>query len=100
MYSFKLNEEKCHKFVNGQKMIVTGIVINSKATVNKSVYRELDNAIRYIKLFGVNNHIEHLELDYDVFSYKQHLYGLAYYIKMIDKKKGEVYFQELNKLNL
>ena len=99
LYSFKLNEEKCHKFVNGQKMIVTGIVINSKATVNKSVYRELDNAIRYIKLFGVNNHVEHLELDYDVYSYKQHLYGLAYFVNMVNPDKAKIYLNKLNSLN-
>ena len=99
LYSFKLNQKKCHRFVNGQKMIVTGIVVNSKASVNKSIYRELDNAIRYIKLFGVEEHLKHLELSYDVYSYKQHLYGLAYFVHMVDHKKGKEYISKLNELH-
>ncbi len=98
LYSFKLNEEKCHRFVNGQKMIVTGIVVNSKATASKCIYRELDNAIRYINLFGVSNHIKHLGLNYDSYSYKQHLYGLACFVNMIDHEKGKKYINQLDKL--
>ena len=33
-------------------------------------------------------------------NYIGHLYGLAYYIKMIDKEKGEVYLKQLNELNM
>ena len=98
LYSFKLNEEKCHRFVNGQKMIVTGIVVNSIASVNKSICRELDNAIRYIKLFGVEEHLNHLELDYDEYSYKQHLYGLAYFVNMVNPEKGKEYVSKLDEL--
>lgn len=79
-------------------MIVTGIVVNSKATASKCIYRELDNAIRYINLFGVSNHIKHLGLNYDSYSYKQHLYGLACFVNMIDHEKGKKYINQLDKL--
>ncbi len=94
----RLNTEKSHRFINGQKMVVTGIVVNSKASVNKSICRELENAIRYIKLFGVVNHLKHLDLQYDVETYKLHLYGLANFINMVNPEKGISYIEELDQL--
>ena len=42
--------------------------------------------------------MKYLKIDNN--NYIGHLYGLAYYIKMIDQVKGEFYLQKLNKLNL
>ena len=95
---FEPNESKFKYFYNGAKLQVTGIVINDKLSVPKEKIREIENAIRYIGKYGLQSHMQYLGIDKD--NYIGHLYGLAYYIKMIDKKKGEVYLQELNKLNL
>ena len=95
---FEPNESKFKYFHNGAKLQVTGVVINDKLSAPKDKIREIENAIRYIGKYGLQSHMQYLGIDKD--NYIGHLYGLAYYIKMIDKKKGEVYLQELNKLNL
>lgn len=95
---FKINDEKFRYFYNGNKLEVTGVIVNNRISAPKNKIREIENAIRYISKYGLEDHMNHLELKYN--NYVGHLYGLANYIKMIDKKKGEVYLEELNKLNL
>lgn len=95
---FEPNEEKFKFFYNGAKLQVTGVVVNNKLSVHKEKIRELDNAIRYISKYGLIEHMKYLKIDNN--NYIGHLYGLAYYIKMIDQVKGEFYLQKLNKLNL
>lgn len=95
---FEPNEEKFKCFYNGNKLQVTGIIVNNKLSVPKEKIRELDNAIRYIDKYGLISHTEYLKVDKK--TYISHLYGLANYIKMINKEKGEFYLKKLNKLNL
>lgn len=95
---FEPNETKFKYFYNGSRLEVTGINVNSKLSVPKDKIREMENAIRYIDKYGLENHMQYLKINKK--DYVGHLYGLAYYIKMIDKKKGEVYIQALNKLNI
>ena len=35
----------------------------------------------------------------DRFFYKEHLYGIAYFVKMIDNDQGNKYINELDKIN-
>lgn len=93
------NDEKYRKFVNGQALKVTGITVNTKINVDKKIIRELENAIRYISKYGLNSHLEKIKYNSNI-DYKDHLYGIAFYIKMVDKEKGIKYLEELNKLNL
>ena len=96
---FTPNQEKYRKFVNGQSLKVTGITVNTKMNVDKKIIRELDNAIRYISKYGLDSHLEKIEYNLDI-DYVNHLYGLAFYVKMVDNDKGLKYLEELNKLKL
>jgi len=101
LYSFSLNKKKSHRIINGQRMIVTGVLVNEKANVQRKIYRELDNAIRFIGKYGVLDHMKKINQENtSVLFYKQHLYGLACYINMFDKEKGAKYIERLNGLNL
>lgn len=93
------NQEKYRRFVNGQALKVTGITVNTKANVDKKIIRELENAIRYILKYGLDSHLNRINYDSDI-DYTNHLYGLAFYIKMVDKDKGLKYIEELKKLRL
>ena len=97
-FGFTLNESKFKYFYNGSKLQVTGIVVNNKLSVPKEKIREIENAIRYIGKYGLQDHMEHLNIEKN--NYIGHLYGLVYYIKMIDVEKGEVYLKQLNELKL
>ena len=76
----------------------TGIVVNKKLSVKKEVIREVENAIRYIKKYGIENHLDHIQCDKT--NYVGHIYGLVSYIHMIDKEKGQKLLIELDELNL
>lgn len=95
---FEANNDKFKVFSSGQRMSVTGVVINDKLSIPKAKKREIENAIRYIKKYGLKGHLEHLGIEKN--NYVGHLYGLASFIKMIDKEKGEAYFKALNELNI
>lgn len=93
---FEPNLDKFKFFYSGSKLQVTGVVVNDKLSVPKEKIRELDNAIRYISKYGLKSHLECIKSEKN--NYINHLYGLAYYIKMINTKKGENYLNKLNNL--
>ena len=53
-----------------------------------------DNAIYYCKKFGVDKHMANINCKRPF--YKEHLYGIAYFIKMIDQNLGNKYINELD----
>ena len=55
------------------------------------------NAIYYCKKYGVANHMKHINCEKGF--YREHLYGLAYFIKMVNQPQGEKYLQELDEIN-
>ncbi len=93
---FKVNEKKLRLEYANMRQEVTGIVVNKKLSVSKEKIQELENAIYYCKKYGVDSHMRHIEC-YKAF-YKEHLYGLAYFIHMIDQEKGIQYLNELDKI--
>lgn len=95
---FEPNDDKFKCFYNGKKLEVTGIVVNNKLSVPKKKIREIENAIRYIDKYGLEDHVRHINVEKN--NYVGHLFGLANYIKMIDKEKGIVYLEKLNKLKI
>lgn len=94
---FEVNESKLNTYKQGSKMSITSIVVNDKLSVDKKRLREIDNAIRYIKKYGLDSHLEKIEFDINK-NYFNYLYGLACYIKQIDKIKGEYYMSEISNL--
>lgn len=101
--NLKLNESKCHRFTSAHKMIVTGINVNTKANVSKKVYRELDNAIRYIEKYGLGEHLKNIDSDYifyDSYLYEDHLIGLCNFINLVNPKKANFYKNKILSLKL
>lgn len=95
---FESNPEKLNVIYSNSRMEVTGIVVNKKLSVKKEVIREVENAIRYIKKYGLENHLDHIQCDKT--NYVGHIYGLVSYIHMIDKEKGQKLLIELDELKL
>lgn len=95
---YRINEKKTRLQYRNCRQEVTGLIVNEKVSVSSKTEKELKNAIYYIKKYGIRNHMEHIKCD--KFFYVDHLYGLAYFIKMVDEEKGKKYLTELNKLNL
>lgn len=93
---FQVNEKKLRLQYSNKRQEVTGIIVNDKLAISKVKIRELENAIYYSKKYGVEDHMKHIGC-YKSF-YKEHLYGLAYFIHMVEPKKGEQYLRELDQL--
>lgn len=94
---FKHNEKKFNVITQSSKMKVTGIVVNDKLSVDKKIIRELDNSIRYISKFGLEGHLTKINYRSEK-DYIKHVVGLACFVQMIDKDKGDYYLREFKKI--
>lgn len=93
---YEINNKKLRVVFNNQRQEVTGVIVNKKVSPNAKITKELNNAIYYISKYGLESHMEHENIKKS--AYKEHLYGLAYYVNMIDGKKGRQYLSQLDNL--
>ena len=94
---FRINEKKFRLQYSYQRQEVTGLIVNDRVSVPERHIKELDNAIYYCKKYGVVDHMKHINCDKGF--YKEHLYGLAYFVKMVDVEKGLLYLSQLNEID-
>ncbi|WP_055669441.1 retron St85 family RNA-directed DNA polymerase [Desnuesiella massiliensis] len=94
---FLVNNEKTRVMYRNRQQRVTGLIVNKKITVPKEKIRYLRQQIYYINKYGVVGHREKSKVKHR--NIKEHLYGLAYFIKMVDEIKGEKFLNDLNKIN-
>ena len=94
---YVVNEDKFRLQHSFQRQEVTGLVVNKKVSVPEKLISELENAIYYCSKYGVVNHMTRMKINKGF--YKEHLYGIAYFIKMVDKQKGEKYLSQLDEID-
>lgn len=93
---YRINDNKTRLQYKNCRQEVTGLIVNEKVSVSSETEKEIKNAIYFIRKYGLKSHME--QIGCDKFFYIDHLYGIAYFIKMVDKEKGERYLAELNSL--
>ena len=95
---FEINEKKERVLFQHHKQMVTGLIVNStQVNVPKKTERYLRQQIYYCKTRGVFDSLCFQGLE--VSNYKEHLYGIAYFIKMVNPAKGNKFLLELNKID-
>lgn len=94
---FQINKGKTRLQYSNQRQEVTGLIVNSKISVSKQIENEIKNALFFMKKYGVYNHMKHIGCN--KLFYREHLYGIAYFIKMVDKEKGEKYLIQLDEID-
>ena len=94
---YEVNEDKFRLQYSFQRQEVTGLVVNTKVSVSEKLISEIENAIYYCSKYGVVNHMVRLKIDKGF--YREHLYGIAYFVKMVDKGKGEKYLSQLDTID-
>ena len=77
--------------------MVTGLVVSDDIRVPKSFKRKLKQEIYYCKKFGVAAHLENSKVK-KCANYREHLYGKAYYVKMVEPEIGERFLSELDSI--
>ncbi len=91
-----LNDKKTKVFTSSQKQIVTGIVVNKKMNVSKAYKREIRKEVYFCKKFGVENHIEHEEIQLSPERYLNSLLGRINFVLQVCKNDKE--FKEYKKI--
>lgn len=95
---FEIKNEKTKKICKQKKQTVTGITVNQKLNPNKLLQKELRQHIHYIEKYGIYDHLKYTQKEH-LTNYKNYLYGIASYIMMVDRKKGEYYFSKLSEID-
>lgn len=93
---YQVNPQKTRFQYHNRRQEVTGIIVNEKLSVFPEVEDELRNAIYFITKYGLADHMRHINC-HKAF-YREHLFGIAYYIKMVEPEKGEKYLAKLNEI--
>ncbi len=93
---FEINAKKTRFQSDSQRQMVTGLVVNKKVTVPVKRKRYLRQQIYYCKKYGVSNHMKYSNINKS--NFKQYLYGLAYFVKMVERDKGEQFISQLNEI--
>ena len=91
---FDVNVKKTRYAYYYQRQEVTGLIVNKKVSVSKEYIKELNKEIYFCKKFGVVSHLEKTN-NHKSF-YKEHLYGKAYFVNMIDKDMGQKILEQLD----
>lgn len=93
---FVVNEKKVRVHYQYHKQMVTGLVVNEKLSVPSKTKKYLRQQIYYSKKFGVDKNLQNQGLDKS--NFKGHLYGLAYFIKMVEAEIGQRFISELDEI--
>lgn len=95
---FSVNLEKTHIAYSHQRQEVTGLIVNGKQVrISQKYKRKLRQEIYYCKKYGVRNHLEYID-DHHAF-YKEHLYGQAYFINMVEPILGKELLELLDSIS-
>ena len=60
-YNFEINKDKLRTRSKHQSQEVTGIIVNEKLQAPKNIRRNFRQAVHYIKLFGIEDHLNHIK---------------------------------------
>ncbi|MCU6793729.1 retron St85 family RNA-directed DNA polymerase [Paenibacillus sp. WQ 127069] len=91
---FIVNEKKTRYQKQIGRQIVTGLIVNKHVSVPIQRKRYLRQQIYYCKRYGVSSHLKYINSKKS--NFKQYLYGLAYFVKMVEKERGEYFIDQLN----
>lgn len=94
---FMINDKKTRTAFSYQRQEVTGLIVNGdKIRVNKHYKRSLYQEIYYCIKFGMQNHMQ--KINCNKAFYKEHLYGKAYFVSMVEADEGKKIFSLLEKI--
>jgi len=94
---FTINDKKTRIQSRYYRQEVTGIIVNNYMRVDRRYKQYLRQQIYYCNKFGVDNHLKKIECE--LLGYKDHLYGIAYFIKMVEEEDGEKWLKKLDEVN-
>ena len=98
-YNFTLNHKKTRVFYPGQPKRITGLIVqNGCIRVPKHFKRRLRQEIHYCRQYGVTVHLENTNASHCI-NYREHLYGKAYFVHMIEPDTGDKLLNMLDEID-
>jgi RNA-directed DNA polymerase len=89
----RLNNDKTKVMKQGQRQVVTGIVVNDKLQVERKKRKYIRQQIYYIKKHGLENHLDKIQNNKS--NYIDHLLGQVNFVLSINN--SDIQFKEYNK---
>jgi len=83
-----INEEKTRVRKQGQQQEVTGVVVNYKPQLAKSVRKDIRKDLYYINKYGLQSHLKYIQEERS--KYLEHLFGLINYALFINPDDEEM----------
>lgn len=94
---FNINDKKTRIALPHQRQEVTGLIVNNgRIRVSKQYKRKLYQELYYCNKFGVADHMQKIKCDKAF--YKEHLYGKAYFINLVEPVEGKKLFEILERI--
>lgn len=93
---FHINKNKTRYAHYYQRQEVTGLIVNRGVSVPKNYIKSIKKEIYYCKKYGVNSHLE--KTNNSKSFYKEHMYGKAYFVRMINQKQGDAILNSLDEI--
>lgn len=97
-FGFSINWDKCRRYGPGQPKRITGLTVHDRVGIPKAFKRKLRQEIYYCQILGVTAHLENIRAVRSI-HYREHLYGQAYYVKMVEPELGKYFLDELSKID-
>lgn len=95
---FFINDQKTHVMKSPYRKLVTGLIITDNGVrVPSKFKRELKKEIYYCQKYGVSSHLQFTGREHTM-NFMEHLYGKAYFIKMIEPDIGERFLRQLDQI--
>lgn len=95
---FSVNSDKTHISFRHQRQEVTGLIVNGDTVrVSQKFKKQFRKEIYYCKKYGVRSHLEHINSHHSF--YKEHMYGKAYFINMVEPPLGEELLRLLDSIS-
>lgn len=85
-----LNGRKTAVLGPGQRMAVTGLVVNEKLSVPSPYRRKLRQELYYCRKYGVSAHLARIGGGFDGQAYLRRLLGRVRYVLSVDPENGEM----------
>lgn len=93
-----INEEKTRVRKQGQQQEVTGVVVNYKPQLAKSIRKDIRKNMYYINKYGLQSHLKYIQEERS--NYLEHLFGIINYALFINPYDKEMkgYKEDIKKL--
>ena len=89
-----INDAKTRVRKQGQQQEVTGIVVNYKPQLAKSVRKNIRKDVYYINKYGLQSHLKYIQEERG--NYLEHLFGLINYALFINPDDEEMKKYKVN----